>query len=80
MLTGLRRRAAAEHALLQSFDGIEWAWLQHRGAGFPAAEHFYVAAPAGQHDKQRPGFDQAWDAAIANAAPELFTRESAASY
>jgi len=79
MLASLRQHAAAHLTPVQSFDGIDRAWLRYRGAGFPAAEHFYVAAPAGPHDKHRPGFDQAWDAAIASASPELF-RESAASY
>jgi len=54
MLASLRQHAAAHRALVQSFDGIGRAWLRYRGAGFPAAEHFYVAAPAGPHDKHRP--------------------------
>ena len=70
MAAVLRKMAEAEGAGVDDEDGIERAWLRRRGAAFPAAEHFLVAAPAGPQDKDGPGFEVAWQAATAGARPE----------
>jgi hypothetical protein len=39
------------------------AWVRRRRRAYPAAEEFWVAAPAGHHhvpDKERPGFARVW--------------------
>jgi hypothetical protein len=53
-VAALRQLAKAEGAVIDGEDGIERAWLRRRGATFPAAEHFLVAAPAGPEDKEGP--------------------------
>jgi len=63
MITILRKLAHAGDAEIENDGGIERAWFRHRGATLPAAEHFFVAAPAGPEDKEGPGFQTAWQAA-----------------
>jgi hypothetical protein len=70
MRTALRELAATQDAAIEADGGIERAWLRRRGAALPVVEHFLVAAPAGPHDKERPGFAAAWKAATAPAAGE----------
>ncbi|MEU3708382.1 hypothetical protein AB0E82_39600 [Streptomyces anulatus] len=41
-------------------SGIRRAHYLAEGQGFPRAEAFVVAAPAGVADKQRPGFERTW--------------------
>jgi hypothetical protein len=54
MAAVLRTMAKAEGASVEDEDGIGRAWLRRRGAAFPAAEHFLVAAPTGPEDKDGP--------------------------
>lgn len=54
-------------------DGIGRVWLRRRGPLLPAAEQFYVAAPAGAAEKEGRGFAAAWEAAMqAPAQLDLF--------
>lgn len=39
-----------------SHDGIPRLWVRRRGEGYPSAERYLVAAPAGVGDKEGPGF------------------------
>ena len=78
MTAVLRKMAEAEGVGVDAEDGIERAWLRRRGAVFPAAEHFLVAAPAGPEDKDGPGFEAVWQTATESAAgarPEPATRQ-----
>lgn len=68
MTAVLRELAHRRGAAIENSDGIERAWLRHRGPALPAAEHFLVAAPAGPDDKEGPGFQAAWQAAAMPAA------------
>jgi hypothetical protein len=68
MTAVLRKMAKAEGAGIEDEDGIERAWLRRRGAAFPAAEDFLVAAPAGPQDEDGPGFESAWQAATASVS------------
>jgi hypothetical protein len=65
MAEELNRIAVAEDLRILAEDGIPRAWRRRRGAHLPAAEWFWVAAPAGPEDKERPGFADAWPAALA---------------
>ena len=64
----LRDLAHTADAETGNGDGIERAWLRHRGTTLPAAEHFLVAAPAGPEDKEGPGFQAAWQTATTTPA------------
>ena len=78
MTAVLRKMAEAEGVGVDAEDGIERAWLRRRGAVFPAAEHFLVAAPAGPEDKDGPGFEAVWQTATESAVgarPEPATRQ-----
>jgi hypothetical protein len=46
-------------------------WLERRADTYPSVERFLVVAPHVIADKQRPGFDAAWQRAT-NPAPRLF--------
>jgi hypothetical protein len=67
MRAALRELAAGQEATIEADAGIERAWLRRRGTALPTAEHFLVAAPAGPHAKEGPGFAAAWKAATAPA-------------
>ena len=71
MTTALRHHARTWQTLTEQDDGIERVWLRRRGAALPAAEHFLVAAPAGPHDKEGPGFQAAWQAATGSVLRQL---------
>lgn len=60
-----RERGAAWEG--SGHGGISRLWIRRRGDGYPHAEHYLVAAPAGAADKTGPGFAAAWQAA--QAAP-----------
>ncbi|MGV9779427.1 hypothetical protein [Streptosporangium sp. NPDC003464] len=65
MLTGLDARAETLHLPVEH-DGLhQRIWLQHRDPFYPCVEHALVAAPAVVANKIGPGFDQAWQAALA---------------
>lgn len=65
MAAELRRTATRLGTRAEAGDGIERVWLRRRGGFLPAAEWYYVAAPAGPADKEGPGFVAAWRAALA---------------
>jgi hypothetical protein len=71
MTAALGGLARSRGAVTDAADGIDRAWLRRRGTVLPAAEHFLVAAPAGPRDKERPGFQAAWRAAVAAAGGRL---------
>jgi hypothetical protein len=64
MTAALRALGGEAGRSVDVVDGIPRVWLHRRGATFPTAEHFYVAAPEGAQDKEGPGFAIAWSAAL----------------
>jgi hypothetical protein len=54
MTAALRQLAKAVGAVIDSEDGIERAGLHRRGATFPAAEHFLVAARPDRKTRKAP--------------------------
>lgn len=52
--------------------GIARAHVLQRQPGYPTVEHFYVAAPAGARDKERPGFAAAWNRLVTHPQHALF--------
>jgi len=70
MVEELSRIGAAEGVPILAEDGISRAWRRRRGAHLPAAEWFWVAAPAGPEDKEGRGFAGAWPTALAGPAQQ----------
>ena len=70
MVEELSRIGAAEGVPILAEDGISRAWRRRRGAHLPAAEWFWVAAPAGPEDKEGRGFAGAWPAALVGPAQQ----------
>lgn len=68
----IRRAIGNESLELVSSRGIEYAFFQNRPEVYPAAEGFYVAAPAFVETKVRgpiEKFNARWEDAIANRLP-----------